>query len=102
MFETVSHHHECCLTSNIVTLSQFSNFPNLRLKCHLPRLQSPVWGGPCHIFSLAEYALPQIQTEKTVLTDQSMNNFHRNQGDWNCFDPCGDVNYVYILITIRC
>ena len=36
---------ECCLTSNIITLSQFSNFPNLGLKYHLPRLQSPVWGG---------------------------------------------------------
>ena len=42
-------YHECCLTSNIISLSQFSNFPNLGLKCHLPRLQSPVcvcvWGG---------------------------------------------------------
>ena len=36
---------ECCLTPNIVSLSQFSNLPNLGLKCHLPRLQSPVWGG---------------------------------------------------------
>ena len=27
---------ECCLTSN---------FPNLGLKCHFPRLPSSVWGG---------------------------------------------------------
>ena len=38
------HHtyHECGLTSDISTLSQFSN---LGLKYNLPRLQSPVWGG---------------------------------------------------------
>ena len=33
-------YYECCLTSNIITLSQFSNFQNLGLKYHLPRLQS--------------------------------------------------------------
>ena len=38
-------YHECVLTSDITTLSQFSNFPNLGLKYHLPRVQSPVWGG---------------------------------------------------------
>ena len=42
-------YHECCLTSNITTLSQFSNFQNLGLKYHLPRTQIPVcvWGGGC-------------------------------------------------------
>ena len=39
------NHQECCLTSNNVTFNQFSNFPNLGLKYHLPRVQSPVWGG---------------------------------------------------------
>ena len=40
------HHnvYECCLTSEIDTLSQFSNLLNLGLKYHLSRLQSPVWG----------------------------------------------------------
>ena len=36
------NHHECCLTSNNVTFNQFSNFPNLGLKYHLLRVQSPV------------------------------------------------------------
>ena len=38
-------YHECCYTSKIIILSQFSNFPDLGLKYHLPMLQSPVWGG---------------------------------------------------------
>ena len=38
-------YHECCLTSEIITLSQFSNFSNLKLKYPLPRLHSSV-GGP--------------------------------------------------------
>ena len=38
-------YHECSLTSNIITLCQFKNFPNFGLKYHLPWLQSPVWGG---------------------------------------------------------
>ena len=35
--------HECCFTSDITTLSQFSN---LGLKYHLPKLQSPVCCPP--------------------------------------------------------
>ena len=37
---------QCCLTSNIITVSQFSKFPYLELKCHLPRVQSPVCPPP--------------------------------------------------------
>ena len=32
---------ECCEASNIITFSQFLNFPNLGIKYHLPWLQSP-------------------------------------------------------------
>ena len=50
-------YYECYQTSNIITLSQFYNFPNLGLKYHLPRMcvcggdggYSPFMGyGPPH------------------------------------------------------
>ena len=57
-------HHECCLTTNIITLSQFSNFPKLRLKYHLPRLQSPVWGGGYQIPIVGKIFFSSIKPEK--------------------------------------
>ena len=45
MFETVSHLSKVLLNTKHYIFSQFSNFPNFGLKCHLPRVQSPVWGG---------------------------------------------------------
>ena len=38
-------YHDCYLTPNIISLSQFLNFSYLGLKYHIPRLQSPVCGG---------------------------------------------------------
>ena len=50
-FKQCHTYHECCLTSDITTLSQFSNFG---LKYHLPRLQSPVCPLPQGFFDFSK------------------------------------------------
>ena len=73
------NHHECCYTSNVVTFSHFSNFQNFGLKYHLPRVQSPVWGGgaikkielqamsewpQCHLADIELTIIPQFLQTK--------------------------------------
>ena len=75
-------YHDCLKTTNIITLKQLLNFPNLGLKYHLPRFQSPVCvGGGCmggkhcicdpdHGYKKVVYLTPS-QTSKCVGTSHS-------------------------------
>ena len=80
---------ECCLTSNIITSSQFSNFPNLGIKCHLPRLQSPVCGGGCK--PILVFSLSLGQAEQNVKRALNISCFKKDAGN----ESPGIINIQY-------